>query len=119
MPMNSMNVICEELMTGLAERGHQVDVYSHFPPKKPIPNFTHFNLLGSLPAMTNNISFTMLTSVSFAESLRLWVQAWGKEQCELLEHPHFQKLIKNPPKDPSYDLVVLEVINKTFFCSFL
>lgn len=109
LPMYSMNIICEELMIGLAEKGHQVDVYSHFPPKKPMSNFTHFNLLGSLPAITNNLTFTQLTTVTLIDSMRSWIQDFGHAQCELLGHPHFQKLIKNPPKDPPYDLVIVEV----------
>lgn len=108
-PMYSINIICEELMIGLAEKGHQVDVYSHFPPKKPIPNYTHFNLLGSMSEVTNNISFTDVTSSKITEFLRDWIQHYGSAECDLLEHVHFQNLIKNPPKDPPYDLAIVEV----------
>jgi len=38
----------EELMKGLAKRGHQVDVVTHFPQKNPIPNYTEYQLGGEI-----------------------------------------------------------------------
>lgn len=39
LPLNSRShfVMFERLLKGLAEKGHEVDVVSHFPQKKPIP----------------------------------------------------------------------------------
>ena len=102
-------IICEELMIELAAKGHQVDVYSHFPQNKPLPNYTDFSLKGTLPAILNNLT---LDDVSFntapAELLKHWL-AYGKPVCELLGHPLFQKLFHDPAKDQAYDVVIIEV----------
>jgi len=46
----------EALMKDLARRGHQVDVVTHFPLEKPIPNYKNISLKGSLPQVMNNLT---------------------------------------------------------------
>lgn len=112
--MRSHFVMCEELMRGLAERGHQVDVYSHFPLKRPIPNYKDFSLHGTLPAISNNITFDVVSISSLSEMIKHWVQTEGKSLCSLMELPLFQKLLYDPPTDPPYDLVINEVYCRFF-----
>ncbi|CAB0041466.1 unnamed protein product [Trichogramma brassicae] len=57
-------IMGEALMRGLAAKGHRVDVYSHFPLKKPIPNYTDYSLAGTLPALANNMSFNYMNSIT-------------------------------------------------------
>lgn len=107
--------MCEALMRGLAERGHHVDVYSHFPLKRPIPNYKDFSLHGTLPDVTNNMSFDTLSVSSLSESMEYWLEVQGNSVCNLMELPLFQKLLHNPPTDPPYDLVINEVNYPYFF----
>ncbi|XP_014479946.1 PREDICTED: UDP-glucuronosyltransferase 2B15-like isoform X2 [Dinoponera quadriceps] len=76
-------IMIEPLMEGLAQRGHQVDVISHFPRNK---------------ADLIHVTGTML--------------------CKLLAHPKIQNVIKNPPQDPPYDLVIVEVLVSPCFLAF-
>ena len=101
-------IICEQLMKILAQKGHQVDVISHFPLKKPFPNYTDFSLYGSLPNIINNVSYSdfQTFSSSYLENL---INLTGNKICELFKYPAINNIIKNPPKDPPYDLVIVEV----------
>lgn len=102
-------IMCEQLMKTLAQKGHQVDVISHFPLKKPFPNYTDFSLEGTLPQIINNVSFAEMQSLASGNLAHL-MDICGDKICELLQHPAINKIIKNPPKDPPYDLVIVEVI---------
>ncbi|XP_046835901.1 UDP-glucosyltransferase 2-like isoform X2 [Vespa crabro] len=42
----------------------------------------------------------------------------GNNLCENLAHPKIQKLIRNPPKDPPYDVVLIEVFASHCFAIF-
>ncbi|XP_014220312.2 UDP-glucuronosyltransferase 1-3-like [Trichogramma pretiosum] len=102
-------VMCEALMRGLAAKGHQVDVYSHFPLKKPIPNYKDYSLAGTLPALANNMTYDYMNSFGGVISIPVLMNLIGNPVCELLNLPIFQNLIKNPPNDPPYDLVIIEM----------
>ncbi|EFN81563.1 hypothetical protein EAI_00418 [Harpegnathos saltator] len=101
-------VMIQPLMKGLAQRGHQVDVVSHFPQRKPIPNYTDISLVGSVPEVRNNMSAPEVLSFN-GFSMKHVTQTAGSKVCELLGHPVLQNLIKNPPQDPPYDLVIIQV----------
>lgn len=102
-------VMSESLMRGLAQRGHQVDVYSHFPLKKPPPNYTDYSLQGTMPAVLNNMTFDFMNNFSEPSDLQVVAEILGRPICNLLRLPIFKKLIDNPPDDPPYDVVVVEV----------
>lgn len=106
-PLNSKShfVMMEPLMKKLAEKGHTVDVISHFPQKRPLPNYNDISLEGSLPPSMNNIMAENLTKFNSFSFATLMYMA-GDKQCELLDLPAFQKLINDPPK---YDAVIFEV----------
>ncbi|XP_014479890.1 PREDICTED: UDP-glucuronosyltransferase 2B30-like [Dinoponera quadriceps] len=110
-------VMNEPLMKGLAQRGHQVDVITHFPQKKPVPNYTDISLFGSLPNVRNNISATEIQAFG-GLSMKHLTEIAGNNICELLAHPKIQDLIKNPPQDPPYDLVIVEVFMAPCFLAF-
>lgn len=48
-PMHSKShfVMFERLLIGLAEKGHEVDVVSHFPQKKPIPRWANLKQINN------------------------------------------------------------------------
>lgn len=109
-PLNTKShwYTAEQVMKGLAKRGHQVDVVNHFPQKIPIPNYTDISLEESFPHATNNVSAINVRSYSSYFKKRL-VDRSGTQICELLKHPKLQDLIKNPPQNPPYDVIVVEV----------
>ncbi|XP_050462109.1 UDP-glucosyltransferase 2-like [Cataglyphis hispanica] len=110
-------IMQEELMKGLAKRGHQVDVITHFPLKKPIPNYTDISLEGSLPHVTNNVSASDIKGFSTFSVATLTYVA-GTTVCKLLDHPKMRELIENPPQDPPYDIVVMELFAAPCFLAF-
>ncbi|XP_014204423.2 UDP-glucuronosyltransferase 2B18 [Copidosoma floridanum] len=112
-------IMCEQVMKGLAAKGHQVDVYSHFPLTKPVSNYTDFSLKGTLQTGVNNVNYNNV--VSNETPLRYLVNKLMNDiklMCQLLDHPYFQKLIKNPPRNPPYDLIILEFVIPVCFIPF-
>lgn len=109
-PLNGKShyVICDRLMKGLAEKGHQVDVYSHFPSKRPIKNLKDYSLEGSLPELQNNLTYEKTMQLRL-RNIRLAISTLGTNLCDLMSLPVFQDLLKNPPHDPPYDVVIVEV----------
>ncbi|XP_008210453.1 UDP-glucuronosyltransferase 2C1-like [Nasonia vitripennis] len=111
-PMNvkSHFATCGELMRGLAEKGHRVDVYSHFPLKNPKPpNYTDYSLDGTLAPVTNNLTYDVTSLTTATDAIVTWLELGGRPACQLIGLPIFQKLLHEPPKDPAYDLVIVEV----------
>lgn len=108
MHSKSHYVICERVIKALALKGHQVDAYSHFPSSKPIPNFKDFSLAGSLPDLKNNVSYER-TLEGRKFKVGAFMNSVGTNLCQIMSKPMFQELLKNPPQDPPYDLVIVEV----------
>lgn len=107
------------LMQALAERGHQVDVVSHFPLDNPPANYRDISLKGSVPEVVNNFTAARaLTMVSMSSSIHIFMQKSGYAYCQLLRHPKIRKIIDEPPKDPPYDLVIVEVFSQHCFMAF-
>jgi len=92
-------------------------VVTHFPQKRAIPNYTDISIEGSLPAVVNNMSATQLKSFS-TPSIAMLVQMAGNNICNLLDHPKLQELIKNPPHNPPYDIVILELFAAPCYLAF-
>ncbi|KAL0107030.1 hypothetical protein PUN28_015526 [Cardiocondyla obscurior] len=111
-------IVNEALMKDLARRGHQVDVITHFPQKKPIPNYKDISLKDTLPPTVNNISAADLERFGGSPKIPVLVQMGGDVICNLLGHPKLQELIKNPPQDPPYDLVILELFASPCYIAF-
>ena len=110
MATSSHFVMFKTLSKGLANKGHQVDVVSFFPLKKPHPNYTDIIELtgGSLHPLINNITFPFMR-LRLTSILQFFVNDLGNDICEFMGHPKMLKLLRNPPTDPPYDLVLTEV----------
>lgn len=112
-PGKSHYVMFEVLMKGLADRGHEVFVYSHFPQKKPIPHFTDVSLVGSIPSVVNAIpldDFNVFGTLAHLRQLSMGV-------CErVLAHDSIQRLINTTE---SFDLIFTEVFNSDCFLPFV
>lgn len=98
----------QKLVKILAEKGYQVDVVSHHPLKEPLPNYNDYSLQGSLPDYMNNFTYNTIQTI-FETSIEKIMDMAGNSVCELFKHPVISNLIKNPPRDPPYDLITLEV----------
>lgn len=107
----SHNIVFEALMKGLAKRGHRVDVISHFPLKQPVKNYNDIiNLDGSMETLMNNYTIEFVSQFTNLLSDVVYVaKEYGNRLCHFMGFEEMQKLIKNPPNDPPYDLVITEV----------
>ncbi|XP_017795600.1 PREDICTED: UDP-glucuronosyltransferase 2B30-like [Habropoda laboriosa] len=105
----------EQLMKALAKRGHQVDVISSFPLKKPYPNYNDTIVLKAPREFMNNMTYEDVTIV-FKDSPAFVVATLaGNAVCEHLNDPGIQDLIHNPPKNPPYDVIVMEIFGAHCF----
>lgn len=100
----------EQLMKGLAQRGHQVDVVSTFPQKKSFPNYTDIVIPAAQLNLFNGMSFDDINRLFTTNIIVSATKNIGNFYCEKgLQYPELQKIINNPPKDPPYNLVVVPV----------
>ena len=99
----------ETLMKGLATKGHQVDVVSHYPQKKPYNNYKDLSLYGSIPDSKNNVTLASSTDLKSIFWLKNYMNLFGKLNCDLLGHPVMQQLINKSPNSTTYDLVIVQV----------
>lgn len=120
-PFNAKShmMMFEQLMKGLARRGHQVDVVSSFIQKQPYPNYTDIYLPTALPKMVNNMSYEILHDIIKNDMVSFLATQAGNLVCEKgLQDPQIQNILKNPPNNPPYDLVIVEVSNRKWKCFF-
>lgn len=103
-------------MKGLAARGHQVFVVSHFPQSHSVLNYTDISLVGS---MKNAVEDTPLENVGDGDVL-LSVNMLANlavEICEkTLSFPRIQELIKSEEK---FDLIIVELFNTDCMLGFV
>lgn len=105
----SHNIVFEALMKGLAKRGHQVDVVTHFPLKNPVKNYNDIiNLDGSMENLVNNYTIEFVSKIT-GNVVDILATSYGNRVCHFMGFEKMQKLIKNPPTNPPYDLVITEV----------
>ena len=108
----------EQLMKILAKRGHQVDVISTFPLTKPYPNYNDLIVLPAGRQFMNNMTYNEIKTL-FADSPTHAVATLaGNDICEFLNNSQMQQLIRNPPNDPPYDAVIIEVFGAQCFAIF-
>ena len=118
-PLNlkSHHNVFESIMKALVKRGHQVDVITHFELKNAPKNYrTIINLSDTFPNITSNLTIEMIEKIR-KENAPVYHMATeiGNTFCEkILPLDVLQNLIKNPPNDPPYDLVITEVCKLLF-----
>ena len=110
----SHNVIFDALMLGLANKGHKVDVISHYNIKNSTENLNLIiNLDGSMEKTQNN--YTLNDAIYFKTHKGIIFDLYGNRLCHLMGLKEMQDFIRNPPNDPPYDLVITEVKNDIFY----
>ncbi|XP_026823909.1 UDP-glucuronosyltransferase 2C1-like [Ooceraea biroi] len=107
----------EGLMKGLADKGHQVDIISSYPQKKLYPNYTDIATLKQSISLLNNMTYEFMLKVIVgpnpAKAIATHV---GTDSCKHhLGNPVIQNLVRNPPKDPPYDAMIMEFLGAPCF----
>ncbi|XP_066990896.2 UDP-glycosyltransferase UGT5 isoform X1 [Anabrus simplex] len=93
----------ENLMKGLAAKGHDVYVASHFPQKNKIPNYTDINLNGSLPEVVNNFTVDFVRYLRPRELMN-FLRYLNLEGCKAsLNHPAMKDLMKS---NDTFDVLI-------------
>ncbi|CAD1470739.1 unnamed protein product, partial [Heterotrigona itama] len=108
-------IMFEHLMKALARKGHQLDVISTFPLKKPYPNYNDMIVLPTEREFMNNITYDEVNTLFRDSVCHVVANLAGNLVCEHLKNPQIQELIQNPPKDPPYDAIVMEVFGAHCF----
>lgn len=111
-------IMFEALMKGLAKKGHQVDVISAFPLKKPVENYTDLVSIPIKLTLVNNVSFDFMKINLREMPVHAVSTIGGNELCEYLNLPEIQKIIKDPPTNPPYDVVIIEIFGASCFAVF-
>ncbi|XP_050469962.1 UDP-glucosyltransferase 2-like isoform X2 [Bombus huntii] len=116
-PLNGKShwMMAERLMTSLAERGHQVDVVTHFPMKNPPPNYKQISVQGTIQSPVNNVHAINVTRIRNID-VKFITDVAGKDLCKLFEHEQLQNVIKKP-KD-HYDIVITELFAAPCYLAF-
>ncbi|CAH1987226.1 unnamed protein product [Acanthoscelides obtectus] len=94
----------ENLFVGLAKKGHNVTVISHFPRKNPIPNYRDVSIREDRPySGLQNIQSSLHTDLFGIQDQMLLVE-YGIQSCESMKHKNFQMFLK---ENNHFDLVIL------------
>lgn len=101
-------IMAEALLKGLAAKGHQVTMISHFPQKTPIPNYRDISLVGSMPEFVSQIPLNMVATGYVHTTIGL-LAYMGYINCEnTMEFPAMKKFIAENEK---FDLIITELFN--------
>ena len=104
--IDSHFTIFENLLKGLATRGHRVTVVSHYPQKYPVENYVDISLLGSLPSTKDNVSLSFVETIN-SGLFATFMLGFATKSCEsVYMHPNVKELIKTSDK---FDLVINEI----------
>ncbi|XP_039308969.1 UDP-glucosyltransferase 2 [Solenopsis invicta] len=96
----------EQLMKGLARKGHQVAIVSSFPLEKSYPNYTDLVILPITREVVNKLSYAEMKNFTMNPTY-VTGTITGNEVCEHLGNTKIKELTQ--PKNPSYDAVIVEV----------
>ncbi|CAG5073375.1 Similar to UTG2: UDP-glucosyltransferase 2 (Dactylopius coccus) [Cotesia congregata] len=110
-PMNGKShmVMFEQVMKGLARRGHQVDVVSTFPLEKLFPNYKDLAIKAALPKFVNNMTYDFFQDVTQKTNIvQFLAENAGNIICEKGFETDVLRNIIYKPQKPAYDLVITE-----------
>lgn len=105
LPKQSHFIMLDGLLKGLTRKGHQVDLISVNTFQKSHPNYTQ---IMKLPDSADPIfsQYEDIKNMHHNFSMMSWM---GFLRCQKLEHPEFLNFVHNPPKDPPYDAIIMQV----------
>lgn len=107
----SHNIFFLSVMNGLAKNGHQVDVISYYEHKNPHTNYKTIINLNNLTYDHPKVNFNSIEEpIAIVADIVLFSKDYyGLNVCNLMSNKKFQEFFQNPPKNPSYDIVITEV----------
>lgn len=109
-------LMAEALMKGLAAKGHQVTMISHFPQQNPVPNYRDISLVGSMPEFVSQVPLD-LVATGYAHTTVGILAYLGYVNCEnTLEFPAMKEFIAANEK---FDLIVTELFNTDCFLGYV
>lgn len=120
-PMNikSCFMMYKNVMKHLAKRGHQVDVISQFPLDKPMSNYTDIYMKAPFDDLVNNFTLEGGDDYNGFNQFKSYGTETGADACDtILKQDQMQRLLKNPPNDPPYDLIIVEIFTATCTIAF-
>lgn len=106
----SHNMLFQTLFKGLAKQGHQVDVISHYELVNPPKNYKTILNLANLDVVHPETQFDSVEKTRENTDDLIAFTKHGMSVCALLSHEKMQDILRNPPKNPAYDLIIIEVI---------
>ncbi|XP_011178887.3 UDP-glycosyltransferase UGT5 [Zeugodacus cucurbitae] len=98
------------IMRGLAEKGHDVTVISHFPDKSPPAHYRDLPLTG-LNTLTNSVDLQILKSQTFYSHFIEFflLHNWGKDACNLtLRSDALAQVLR---QRQHFDVIIMEQFN--------
>lgn len=99
-------IVYEALLKRLAERGHQVVSFNHFPQKTVLPNFTDVDISSSMPYVVGTRSIELAYKWTMWQKLKS-ISHLSLPTCEsVLEHPELKKLLHSKEK---FDMYIMEI----------
>lgn len=99
-------IVYEALLKRLAERGHQVVSFNHFPQKTVLPNFTDVDISSSMPYVVGTRSIELAYKRTMWQKLKS-ISHLSLPTCEsVLEHPELKKLLHSKEK---FDMYIMEI----------
>nr|QPA18386.1 UDP-gluconosyltransferase [Trialeurodes vaporariorum] len=112
-------IMFESLMKGLAEKGHTVDVLSHFPLDTSMDNYTDFSVAGSIRVLTGQISLEVFEEYRFdplgINNIKfLYYSILGHET--IMNSSAIQRLMES---DERYDLIITESLASDVLLGFV
>ncbi|KAK0175095.1 hypothetical protein PV327_008875 [Microctonus hyperodae] len=111
----SHQMLFDGIAKGLARKGHQIDVVTVYPMKKSIPNYKVVVDLQNITESLVNKWNVKFASELGNDTIPVITIPLGNGLCEYLGLPEMQNIIKNPPKNPPYDLVIVESFGANCF----
>lgn len=99
-------IVYEALLKRLAERGHQVVSFNHFPQKTVLPNFTDVDISSSMPCVVGTRSIELALWQTVLQKLKT-ISFISSGTCQsVLEHPELKKLLHSKEK---FDIYIMEI----------
>ncbi|XP_043950356.1 UDP-glycosyltransferase UGT5 [Drosophila biarmipes] len=99
------------MFLALAERGHNISMYSYFPLERPVANYTDFVFQG-MPLLTDIVDLKNFESewkplgLPFKVPTFFMLNDWGLRSCRVaLNSPLIAHLLESPVR---YDVIILE-----------
>ncbi|XP_043467693.1 UDP-glycosyltransferase UGT5-like [Leptopilina heterotoma] len=104
-----------ELMKGLAKMGHQVDVISSFPLKKPYPNYSDIVYPQVTQGLVNNLTYHEMKLYTSGTPVTFVANVAGNQLCQGMGDEKILNFLQNPPNDPPYDAIIVEIFGAHCF----